>query len=200
MKNHTLHRGRKHFCHYCLHAFSREEILKCHIQDCFKINGKWRSIMPKKDEYVKFKNYERNINSPFIIYADFENILVPEDNGKQNPEESYTNKYQKYIPFSYGYKLLCVGNKFSKPFKTSLDKDGVYSFNNNMIEESKYCSKVMKRYFNKELVMTREDNEDFKNSTKCWICDNDFVDNDVKVRDRCHIIALHIGIIIWILS
>ena len=26
-----------------------------------------------------------------------------------------------------------------------------------------------------------------KNSAKCWICDNDYVDNDVKVRDHCHI-------------
>ena len=26
----------------------------------------------------------------FIIYADFKSILVPEDNGKQNSEESYT--------------------------------------------------------------------------------------------------------------
>ena len=36
--------------------------------------------MPKIGEYVKIKNYERQINSPFIIYADFENILVPENN------------------------------------------------------------------------------------------------------------------------
>ena len=35
--------------------------------------------------------------------------------------------------------------------------------------------------------MTKEDNEDFKNSTKCWICDNDYIDSDVKVRDHCHI-------------
>ena len=46
----------------------------------------------------------------------------------------------------------------------------------------------MKKNFNKELVMTKEDNENFKNSSKCWICDNDYVDNDVKVRDHCHII------------
>ena len=26
-----------------------------------------------------------------MSYADFETILVPEDNGKQNPDESYTN-------------------------------------------------------------------------------------------------------------
>ena len=36
-------------------------------------------------------------------------------------------------------------------------------------------------------MMAKEDNEDFKNSTKCWICDNDYVGNDVKVRDHCHI-------------
>ena len=41
--------------------------------------------MPKKGEYVKFKNFERKIKSPFMIYADFESILVAEDNGQQNP-------------------------------------------------------------------------------------------------------------------
>ena len=44
----------------------------------------------------------------------------------------------------------------------------------------------MKQHFNKELVMTK-DNKNFKNSTKCWISDNDFIDNDVKVRGHCHI-------------
>ena len=56
-----------------------------------------------------------------------------------------------------------------------------------MIEGSKYWSDVMKNHFNKELVMARENNGNFKYSTKCWICDNDYVDNDVKVRDHCHI-------------
>ena len=58
--------------------------------------------MPKKAECVKFKNFERKIKSAIMIYADFENNLAPKDNGKQNPEKSYTNnyqkqKYQKYI-------------------------------------------------------------------------------------------------------
>ena len=37
----------------------------------------------------------------------------------------------------------------------------------SMIEGSKYCSDVMKKHFIKELVMTKKDNEDFENSTKC---------------------------------
>ena len=48
--------------------------------------------MPKKGEDVKLKKDERKVKSPFIIYADFESILVSEDNRKQNPKESYTNK------------------------------------------------------------------------------------------------------------
>ena len=73
--------------------------------------------MPTKSEYVRFKNYERKIKSPLLIYADFESILVPEDDGKQNPEESYRNKYQTHIACSYFYKLVYVGDTFSKPFK-----------------------------------------------------------------------------------
>ena len=56
-----------------------------------------------------------------------------------------------------------------------------------MIEENKYFSDKMKKHFNKELVMTTEDNEDFKKSTKYWICDNAYFGGYVKVRDRLHI-------------
>ena len=41
--------------------------------------------------------------------------------------------------------------------------------------------------------MTKEDNEDLKNFTKCWICDNDYVDNDLQVRDYCHISGKYRG-------
>ena len=103
------------------------------------------TVIPKKGKYVKFTNYERKIKPLFIIYADFESVLVPEDNGKQHPEEPYTNKYQKHIACSYGYKLVCIGDKFSKPFKTYLGEDAVYNFINNMMKESKYYSDVIKK-------------------------------------------------------
>ena len=34
--------------------------------------------------------------------------------------------------------------------------------------------------------MTKKNNEDFETSTKCWMCDNDYVNADVKVKDHCH--------------
>ena len=42
----------------------------------------------------------------------------------------------------------------------------------------------MKKHFKKELVMTKEDDEDFENSTKCGICNDDYVEDEVKVRDH----------------
>ena len=50
---------------------------------------------------------------------------MPENDGKQYPEVSYKNKYQKHIACSYGYKLVCVDDKFSKPFKIYLRKEAV---------------------------------------------------------------------------
>ena len=99
--------------------------------------------MPKKGEYVKFKNFGRK------IYPDFESILLPQYNGKQNPNESYTNKYKKHVACIYDCKLVRVDDKFSKPFKSNLGDDDVYNFINSMIEEIKYCSDMMKKHFNK---------------------------------------------------
>ena len=149
--------------------------------------------MPKKDEYVKFKNYERKIKSQFMIYADFENFLEPENNKKQNPDETYTNKYQKHVRCSYGYTLVCVDERFSKSFKSYLGEDAVYNFVNSMAKKSEYCRDLMKKHFNKELITTRKDGEDFENSTKCWICDNGYVDGDVKATDHFHITGKYRG-------
>ena len=51
---------RKHFCRHCLQAFRTEGVLKFDINECFKINGQQRIKMPKKGEYVRFKNFEKN--------------------------------------------------------------------------------------------------------------------------------------------
>ena len=56
-------------------------------------------------------------------------------------EKSYTDKYQKHVGCSYG-----VDDKFSNS-KSYLHEDIIYS----MIDESKYCSDVMKVHTSKKL-------------------------------------------------
>ena len=35
--------------------------------------------------------------------------------------------------------------------------------------------------------MTKENKRDFKKATKCYICDKPYNNNDIRVRDHCHI-------------
>ena len=83
--------------------------------------------MPKNTELAKLNNYERKIKFPFMVYADFESILVPENNGKEKSDQSYMNKYQKHVACSCGYKLV----RFSNFVKVD---DTVHNFIYSMIE------------------------------------------------------------------
>ena len=121
--------------------------------------------MVKKVETVKFKNYTRKIKSPFMIYLGFESISVPGNNGKQNPDESYTNKYQNHVGCSFGYKIVCVDDQFSKVYKLYLGQDAAHKFCTNVIElQSRDEKEVIN---NKELLITKEVDETFESSTKC---------------------------------
>ena len=71
------------------------------------------------------KDYEAKAKSEFIIYADFQFISVPGDNGKQNPKASYRTNIKSILFIFYGNKSVCLYNKFRKTFKTYLGKDAV---------------------------------------------------------------------------
>ena len=55
-----------------------------------------------------------------------------------------------------------------------------------MLEEVEYCKAVIKKCFNKPLVMT-EDEQSFRTMDGCHICREKYTDKDVHVRDHCHI-------------
>ena len=62
-----------------------------------------------------------------------------------------------------------------------------------MLEEVKYCKRIMKKEFNKPLIMTEDDDEEFKKNQKCHICDKKYTDKDIRVRDHCHITGKYRG-------
>ena len=109
--------------------------------------------MPKKGEYVKFQKANMKKNKVTVYnLCSFWKYFSTRRQWKQNSGEFYTNKYEKHIAGSYGYyKLVCVDDKFSNPFKTYLGKHVVYNVINNMIKGSKYCSDVIKNISTKNL-------------------------------------------------
>ena len=56
-----------------------------------------------------------------------------------------------------------------------------------MIEEVEYCKGIVKKRFNKPLKMTENDELCFKLMHGCYICGKGYTDEDVRVRDHCHI-------------
>ena len=59
-----------------------------------------------------------------------------------------TKKYQDHIVCSYGYKLICVDERYNKPYKTYFGEDAFDKFINYMIKARKYCSKIIETELN----------------------------------------------------
>ena len=195
MFNKTKHKERKHFCMHCLQCFSSEEVLSTHKDNCIQINGTQAVKMPDKDNNIlKFNNFHKQLPVPFVIYGDFEAITEKISGCQPNNDKSYTEAYQKHTDCGYGYKVVyCYDDKYSKPATTYRGEKAVYKFMEDMLEEVKYCKKIMKKEFNKPLRMTKEDEEKFKKTQECYICDKKYSDKDIRVRDHCHITGKYRG-------
>ena len=195
MYNQTKHKERKHFCMHCLQCFSCERVLTDHKENCVQVNGTQAIKMPTKDDNIlKFNNYHKQLQVPFVIYADFEAITEKIHGCQPNNDKSYTEAYQKHTDCGYGYKVVCCyDNKYTKPVQIYRGEKAVYKFMEAMLEEVKYCKKVMKKEFNKPLKMTKDDEEKFQKTNKCHICEKEYNKTDIRVRDHCHITGQYRG-------
>ena len=43
------------------------------------------------------------------------------------------------------------------------------------------------------MIFGKEEKEQFDKQTKCWMCNEEFNDKDVKVRDHCHFTGRYRG-------
>ena len=100
---------------------------------------------------------------------------------------SYSKKCQDHIPCSFAYKLVCVDDEFTKPTVVFSEENAAYESVKAILKECQHCKKVMKERFNKNLIMSEEDKEQFQSSNACWICEKLMDDDNEKVRDHCHI-------------
>ena len=187
MTNKSKYDGKKYFCKRCLLCFSSERVLNNHIRVCLMINGEQSVKMGEGS--ISFTNHSRQIPVPFKIYADFECILekVDSEAKRSRANEVSEELYQNHVPCGYSYKLVCVDDKFTEDTVVYRGKDWVRHFINQILITCKYCKKIKKHCFNKNLLMTKEDERKFQASDKSWFCEKLFDEADIKVRDHCHI-------------
>ena len=151
--------------------------------------------MPNKNNNIlKYNNYHKQQAVPFVIYADFEAITEKISSCQPNNNKSYTEEYQKHTDCGYGYKVVCCyDDKYTKPTQIYRGEKAVYKFMEAMLEEVKYCKKTMKQCFNKPLKMTSDDVDSFEKAKECHICNKQYTEKDIRVRDHCHITGKYRG-------
>ena len=56
-----------------------------------------------------------------------------------------------------------------------------------MVQKMKY------KHFSKDMILTKDDEQNFKKADKCYICNKKYSAKDVHVRDHCHITGKYRG-------
>ena len=186
-------KGKFYFCLNCLNGYDKPEKLEhhkeyCSEEDSVKIN------MPPPETYLKFKNFLHSERAPFAVYADFESIVKPIDSCDPDPNKSYTKKYQKHEPVSFVYYIKSFDESVYPSTKRTYikenpeDPDAVDVFINWLEEDVKIISELG----NKKMIITMEEEEQFKQASNCWICRKKLNLED-RVRDHCHFTGRYRG-------
>ena len=162
-----------------------------HKKDCLSING----VQPVRLEKgaIEFKNYFKQMLVPFKIYVDFESNLK----AVEIYEGFYSKKFQDHVPCSFACKVVCIDDKFTKPIVAFRGKNAAHEFVKVILNKYEYCKKVMKKHFNKNLIISEKEEEQFQSSNISWIFEKLIDFDDEKVRDHCHVTGKLRGAAHW---
>ena len=178
--------NKKYICRQCLSSYTSENILIKHKQKCGKDNI--ATIKSSNESHFQWKNHFHKNPLYFRIYADFE-----ADNEKDNSiiGNKTTNVF-KQNPVLNGCHIVSELDDVLKSdyYKSTLGYNNVDWFVDEVIK----LENKMTFYFKntkKDIIMTEEDEEDFKINNVCRFCGN-FIESD-KVRDHCHLTGKYRG-------
>ena len=170
------------FCRYCMHGFTYKSRRDEHVMQCSQ-NIPQRIRMPQPGSVLTFESFKSQYKVPFVIYCDMECFCVPNEN---EPNQSI-----EYVPCSYGYQLVCSDPTYSKPPVLYRGPNVVENFIRSLLDEEAYISGIMS--INYPLRMSEEDERQFEEASVCHICEKQFDEESVKVRDHDHLTSKYRG-------
>ena len=178
--------NKKFICRRCLSSYTSENMLIKHKPKCE--NNDITSIKTSNESHLFWKKYFHKNPLYFRIYADFEADNEKDDSIIGNKT---TNIY-KQNPILNGYHIVSELEDVLKSdyYQSPLGYDNVDWFVDEVIK----LENKMAFYFkntNKDIIMTQEDEEDYKNDNTCRFCEK-FIESD-KVRDHCHLTGNYRG-------
>ena len=141
--------------------------------------------MPTEDNnIIKYKQGEKFIKLPFVIYADLECLLEKMSTCQNNPNESSTTEINKHIPSVYSISTHCSFDQTKN--KLFRGKDCMKKFCKDLRE---HASKIINYEKKKMIPLTKEEKIHYNDEEICYICKKEFDKSDkkhCKVRDHCH--------------
>src|SRR6266581_4500141 len=184
---------KKNICMNCIQNFPSKERLQDHKPNCIKINGSQAVKLPKEGSYIKFRNLKNTLDVPFVIYADFESILIPLEIDTTN--NSQTTKTHEHKPCSYGYKVVCkLDDKLSVPYKTYKGEDCIEMFFKSLFDEADRITDCKNKFRNvSDMIITEKQLKEYKFTDYCYACKKRFTGENYKVKDHCHVTGLYRG-------
>ncbi|KAL9951227.1 hypothetical protein ACROYT_G043851 [Oculina patagonica] len=186
----TKYKCKKFFCEYCLHGFVREDLLLEHEPLCAK-NGPQKIKLPDEDhDVLYFKDVQKQLKVPFVIYADFESILVSCDEQQLDPSVSFTQKTQEHKPSGFCYTVVSEVEAYDTPPIVYRGEDAVDKFLEHLLQEEKRIKGILEHV----VPMSINNNEEqaFQRATHCHICDEELHGTD-RTRDHCHLTGKYRG-------
>lgn len=180
---------KKYICDGCLVLFHTEAKLKQHqTYDCNHV----LTILPEEGENIlKFKNHERKLKLPFVVYADFESILKPVDTCDPNPINSYTNTLQIHEPHSFAYYIKCLHNDALSKLVLYRGEDSAKKFVENLTADIKQIYHNHLKPIIPMKPLSPEEKNLYNSSNICHICNREL--NNDKVKDHCHLTGKYRG-------
>ena len=187
------HKGKLYFCLNCLNGFDTPEKLEKHKEYCEEEESV-KITMPPPNTFINFKNFVHSEKAPFAIYADFESVLKPLDNCDPDPNRSYTKKYNKHEAVSFVYYIKSFNESVYKSKLRSYvrEKEEDPDTTETFIKWLEEDIKIIANLGNKPMDITPEEEEQFKQASKCWICGN-LLNLQDRVRDHCHFTGRYRG-------
>ncbi|GFW95212.1 c2H2-type domain-containing protein [Trichonephila clavipes] len=185
----SKHRCKTHICYRCLHRFCREDLLQEHLNYCKNVSPQ-KIKMPSPDRnLLLFQKIEFQHKVPFIIYADFESILIPYHSAQPTNQSAYTEKIARHKPCGYAYVVIDANGKMLKPITVYRGPDAATHFINNLIKEKDNITPMLTIIM--PMNLSPEEEEQFNSETHCYLCKHP-LEND-KVRDHCHLSGRYRG-------
>ena len=173
---------RRYHCERCLQGFRLPFQLEQHLVDC-RNRAVQRVEMPIPkmnkqhgyDPIIVERNYKKETKHPFVIYADFESIVVPTDGNR---------RVKHHQPSSYGYCVVDWNKRIIKSeFKHG--ENIINEFLSSIWKTKSWLDDYMNVNIRRKFAITTVEESQFRNAINCWICGDELGDD--KVRDHDHL-------------